>query len=121
MTHPRIRLVRLAALTAASLLAMSTSPAAEPAAAVASRSWNFRVYLNADPIGYHDFMLAPHGELRELTSMAHFQVKILFVSAYHYDHRATDLWRGDCLERLDSSSDDDGKAYSVRARQDSAP
>jgi len=76
-------------------------------------SWNFRVYLNHDLIGYHDFTLTSLGAARELRSAAHFLVKVLFINAYHYDHHAAEIWHGDCLERLESHSDDDGKMLSV--------
>jgi uncharacterized protein DUF6134 len=95
------------------VMAAMAAPAAEP-----EQSWNFRVYLDNDPIGYHNFTLTAHGEVRELKSVAHYQVKILFVTAYAYDHHATEIWRGDCLERLDSDSDDDGKRLSVHARRE---
>jgi hypothetical protein len=93
------------------LAATPVLPAGEPA-----RSWNFRVYLDQDLIGYHDFTLTPQGDTRELKSAAQFAFKILFFTAYHYDHHATEYWRGDCLSRLDSSSDDDGKTLTVHRR-----
>jgi hypothetical protein len=103
---------------AAALLATPVAPAAEPAVGAGAQSWNFRVFLNDDPIGYHNFTLTPRGDTRELQSVAHFQVKILFISAYHYDHQASELWHGDCLRRLDSSSDDNGKHFTVHAAGD---
>jgi hypothetical protein len=84
----------------------------------ATRNWNFRVYLNQDPIGYHNFSLSAHGDTRELESVAHYQVKILFINAYHYDHRASETWSGNCLQHLESSSDDDGTAYAVHGQGD---
>ncbi len=83
-----------------------------------ARSWNFRVFLNQDPIGYHRFSVSQHGDTRELHSVAHYLVKILFISAYHYDHQANESWNGNCLRRLDSTSDDDGTAYTVHASAD---
>jgi hypothetical protein len=102
-----------ALLVCATVAAASQAPAAEP-----ESSYNFRVYLNQDPIGYHKFTLTSQGEARQLLSKAHYVVKLLFVTAYHYDHEATEIWGGDCLTRLDSSSDDDGKAYTVHAHGD---
>ena len=60
--------------------------------------------------------MKPRGDTRELQSTAHFAAKVLFFTAYHYDHQATEDWRGDCLSRLDSRSDDDGKMLAVHAR-----
>jgi hypothetical protein len=113
------RAAALALICAAAVaIRVPPSPAAEAAAAPAADSWNFRVFLNDDPIGYHTFTLTSQGDSRQLTSVAHFQVKILFISAYHYDHQATEAWRGDCLTRLDSNSDDNGRQLSVHARSD---
>jgi Family of unknown function (DUF6134) len=104
---------RLLPIYALLLSAAATAHAAEPA-----RSWNFRVFLDKDPIGFHNFTVTAQGEARELQSDAHFAVKILFINAYHYDHRATEHWRGDCLTQLDSNSDDDGKILAVHALSD---
>jgi hypothetical protein len=125
----RSRIVRLArALSLACAVAggaartpaadLGTVPGSTAPTTGEARSWNFRVYLNQDPIGYHRFALSAHGELRELQSVAHYLVKILFINAYHYDHRARESWSGNCLHRLESSSDDDGTAYSVHAAAD---
>jgi hypothetical protein len=93
------------------------APAA-PVAAEGTRNWNFRVYLNQDPIGYHNFSVVTHGDAHELKSLAHYTVKVLFIKAYHYDHQASESWSGDCLQRLESSSDDDGTAYTVHGHGD---
>jgi hypothetical protein len=87
--------------------------AAEPAS-----SWNFRVFLDQDPIGYHNFSLTPQDDTRRLQSDAHFAVKFLSFNAYHYDHHASEIWHSDCLQQLDSNSDDDGKILAVHARSD---
>jgi hypothetical protein len=92
------------------LCGIASASAAEP-----ERRWNFRVYLDQNLIGYHDFTLTPNGDTRELNSAAHFAAKFLFLTAYHYDHHATEHWHGDCLSRLDSRSDDDGKMLTVHA------
>ena len=116
-----MRRARAASLICAAAVAVAVWPAARAAEAAPSppaRSWNFRVFLNEDPIGYHNFTLTSQGDARELKSVAHYQVKILFISAYHYDHQATETWRGDCLARLDSTSDDNGKQYAVHALDD---
>jgi hypothetical protein len=83
------------------------------------RSWNFRVALDDSPIGYQRFTLTTQGEQKELHSEASFDVKVLFINAYHYRHEATELWQGDCLRSLSSRTDDDGKRLSVGSQRDS--
>lgn len=88
-----------------------------PARAQAGRVWEFRAYLDDTAIGGHRFTLRQDGAEAELVSEARFDVKLLFITAYRYVHRASERWRGNCLISLESKTDDDGKAYSVAARQ----
>ncbi|MEC5388067.1 DUF6134 family protein [Uliginosibacterium sp. H3] len=101
----------LLTLAALSLLPLS-------AAAQSSRSWNFRVALNDEPIGTQRFTLTPQGDQRELRSEASFDVKVLFINAYRYRHEATERWQGDCLRSIASRTDDDGKLISVKSQRE---
>lgn len=80
-----------------------------------TRSWNFRVLLDDRPIGEHRFRLTRAGEARELASDARFDVKLLFISAYRYEHEARERWSGECLETLVARTDDNGERSSVNA------
>ena len=100
----------------AALLASVLLPAA--AASAQSGAWNFRVYLDDKPIGYHRFTLTQQGEERELKSEARFEVKLLFISAYRYAHDATERWRGRCLGGLVARTNDDGERFAVNAVAD---
>lgn len=79
------------------------------------RSWNFKVYLDDKPIGQHQFTLREHDTIRELSSTARFDVKVLFINAYAYTHQATEQWQGDCLRTLTSHTNDNGKSLNVAA------
>ena len=83
-----------------------------------SRSWDFQVFLGDAPIGYHQFTLDEQGERRELRSESRFAVKVLLFTAYRYEHDATELWRGDCLESLTARTNDNGGRPTVDARSD---
>lgn len=76
--------------------------------------WNFRALLDDKPIGTHRFSLSSRGDERQLVSEASFQVRFLGLTAYRYHHKATELWRGDCLDDLSATTDDDGKASQVK-------
>ena len=80
--------------------------------------WRFAVSLDGKPIGEHRFVLQQRAELRELTSEAKFRVRFLFINAYHYEHSARELWRGDCLERLVARTDDNGNETVVSGEQE---
>ncbi len=80
-----------------------------------TRNWNFSVYLDDKPIGYHRFELRQQGERSELRSTARFDVKVLFINAYQYVHDDSESWQGDCLQSMTASTDDNGKQLSVKA------
>ena len=73
------------------ILLMSSMPAL-------AQDWNFDVYLDKSKIGTHTFSLNQN----VLTSRAKFNVKVLFIEAYRYDHTAKEQWKDDCLTNLDA-------------------
>jgi len=89
------------------LLAMALGFSA--AAHASTREWHFDVSLDGRPIGEHRYVLREGTDSRELTSEARFRVRILFIDAYRYEHRAQEWWRGDCLERIDARTDANGE------------
>jgi hypothetical protein len=103
------------------LVAAAAAAALTPALAndLTQREWNFDVSLDGRAIGEHRFTLRERGDLRELTSEARFRVRILFIDAYRYEHRAREQWRGDCLQTLDAHTDANGKPIAVTGQRDS--
>jgi len=93
--------------------AMVAAMAAAPTSFGATREWRFDVSLDGRPIGEHHFVLQESANLREITSDARFKVRILFVDAYRYEHHARERWRGDCLERLDARTVENGQQIQV--------
>lgn len=102
----------LSNLTGAALLLASFHAPAQTGA------WDFRVYLNDSPIGYHRFTLREQGAEREMKIEANFNVKVLFINAYSYVHEATERWRGNCLESLAARTDDNGERLAVDSARD---
>lgn len=90
------------------MAAESTSPADDR-----KLEWNFRVYLDDAPIGFHRFSLSGDDRQRQLVTEAEFQVKFLFITAYRYQHQNKEIWQGECLQRLESRTDANGKLLSV--------
>jgi hypothetical protein len=91
----------------ATLLAVVAMPA------WANQTWDFRVFLDQKEIGTHRFDLVDRDGERELTSEARMAVKLLFVTAYTYDHHDVEHWNGDCVTRLSSTTDDNGEKHRV--------
>jgi hypothetical protein len=84
------------------------------ASASSNREWRFEVLLDDEPIGFHTFRLNDSGATRELRGEARFRVKLLGFTVYDYAHRNLELWRDDCLQRIDASTDANGTGMYVR-------
>lgn len=61
-----------------------------------AKEWAFDVYLDKSKIGQHTFVL----NNQQLTSKANFNVKVLFINAYRYEHQALEEWSEDCLTKI---------------------
>ena len=97
-----------------------TSANGAPPTATTPRAWNFRVFLDEREIGHHHFTLRTDGGARELRSEARFQVRVLGLTVYRYAHDAIERWRGECLQALDSTTDDNGDREKVDWRGEPA-
>ncbi|MBA3696572.1 MAG: hypothetical protein H0W85_07410 [Methylotenera sp.] len=78
-----------------------------------AKEWVFDVYLDKSKIGQHTFTL---NEANQLSSTAKFNVKILFVNAYQYDHKAVETWKGNCLATLASHTVEDKVTTDVKGK-----
>lgn len=65
-----------------------------------AKTWDFDVYLDKQKIGTHRFDY----ENGTLNSLADFNVKLLWMSAYRYQHQATEQWQGECLSKLSAQT-----------------
>lgn len=81
---------------------------------------NFAAFLDGKPIGEHRFVVGGSAEAREVLSDARFNVKLLGLTVYRYRHQAAERWRGDCLDSLSASTDDDGTLSRVRTEPSGA-
>ena len=70
----------------------------------------FTVLLDGRDIGTHSFTL---NEAGQMVSEAKFDVRLLGIPVYRYRHRATERWRGECLESLVARTDDNGEKSAV--------
>jgi hypothetical protein len=104
------------------LLAVTASLAVVPAMPVSAtvgngvRKLSFDVFLDDRAIGYQRFALTPARDGTRIETQAEFEVKFLLITAFAYDHRNSELWRGGCLQAIDSRTDSNGKKYTVSGR-----
>ena len=68
-----------------------------------AKEWAFNVYLDKSKIGTHTFTFDDN----KLVSKAKFNVKVLFIEAYKYDHISKEQWQNDCLSNIDVNTTED--------------
>lgn len=93
-------------------VAVALASFALPARA-AAQEWRFRVFLGEQEVGEHRFQLERRSEGATLRSQARMNVKLLGLNAFSYVHEATERWSGDCLERIESKTDRNGRPYAI--------
>lgn len=106
----------MARLLAAILLALLSIGAAATAGNHGDErasEWNFRVYLDDAEVGFHRFSLVEEGDVQRLRTVADFQVKFLFFTAFRYEHVNAETWSGECLESIESRTFANGKEFAV--------
>lgn len=110
-----VRPVATVSIAAAWLMAVLAAPL-QANGADAARKLSFDVFLDDRAIGYQRFSLTPAGDATRIETQARFEVKLLRITAFAYDHRNTELWRGGCLRSIDAATDSNGKKSAVNGR-----
>ena len=59
-----------------------------------TRTWHFTALLDGKPIGTHDFAVVRQADGVTVDSVAHFKVRVAFITAYVYEHQDHEVWRG---------------------------
>ena len=78
-----------------------------------AREWAFDVYLDKTKIGQHTFQL---NNAQQLVSQAKFNVKVLFINAYQYQHKAVENWQNNCLTALEADTVEDSVNTVVKGK-----
>jgi hypothetical protein len=79
----------------------------------AARRLTFDVFLDERPIGYQRFALLPTREGLRVEIQAAFEVSVLRITAFEYDHNNVEEWRGGCLHSIDARTRSNGTPYRV--------
>ena len=82
------------------------------------KNWNFKVTLDGEEIGFHNFSLIHKDHHQEIYTSARFNVKFLFFNAYSYKHDNVEHWHGQCLNSINAITDDNGDLYNVSGKVD---
>lgn len=81
--------------------------------AAQAQEWAFDVYLDKSKIGTHSFTFNDN----MLVSKAKFNVKVLFIEAYKYDHVSKEQWQNDCLTNIDVNTTEDKVNTKVKGKK----
>ena len=84
------------------------------AGAVTEKNWQFKVFLDDKEIGTHEVTVTPGVNSRQVTVDADFKVKVLFFTAYRYQHHTEETWQGSCLKDINVKTDDNGEQLFIR-------
>lgn len=77
---------------------------------------DYRVLRDGFEIGRHTVLFRHGGgEAMTVETEVRITVSLLFITLYRYRLDATETWRGDRLVGFESTTDDDGDLYTVRA------
>ena len=99
-------------------LCLITAFNAATASSETSNNWQFKVFLDGDEIGFHNFSMINKGEHKEIYSKARFNVKFLFFNAFSYQHDDVEHWRGQCLKSINAFTNDNGEQHKVSGKID---
>lgn len=80
------------------------------------KAWNFDVYLGDKQIGYHRFQATDIDNGLLVRSDAEFRVKVLFITAFNYEHSNSEVWRNGCLQSIDAQTNSNGKQSDILGR-----
>ena len=105
---------------AAALLIAILAAAAHASVGDGVRRLSFDVFLDDRAIGYQRFSLTPTGDGTRIETQAEFEVKLLRITAFAYNHRNTELWRDGCLRAIDARTDSNGRKSTVNGRAQGA-
>lgn len=108
----------LAALALALPLALSA--AAAEAAVPAGGRLDFTVLRDGAEIGRHEMVFTNGGNGLQVDISTDVKVKVLFVTAYRFEHDGHEIWRDGRLVRLWSKTNDDGTAHELNAAAEGA-
>ncbi|MCC5885367.1 MAG: hypothetical protein JJT88_02915 [Gammaproteobacteria bacterium] len=86
----------------------------------AAEERRMQVFLDDREVGLHTFRFDDSDGTLQVRSEAAFQVRVVFVTLFNYEHEANERWRGGCLVGLESKTDENGKRFEVASRSSDA-
>jgi hypothetical protein len=110
-------MIMMKKVLASLVVALAIASTATATNASDERSWEFSVFLDGSQIGHHSFELRDSGDSRQLRSVAEFDVRFLFFTAYRYRHANTEVWANGCLQEIDARTRANSERLTVSGEQ----
>jgi hypothetical protein len=104
-------------LLSCALAAAQPSAGAQPPAAAqpATETLEYAIMRNGEQIGTHRVELRRTGKETSVNLETNVEVKVLFITAYKFQHTATERWLNGRLVALNSATDDNGTQHKLTA------
>ena len=99
----------------AALLAALANTCAASLAADDTQTWRFRVFLDDKELGHHRFDVRATPAGSDVDIRADFEFKLMFITAFLYEHETSESWQGSCLEKVRSTTLQNRKRFAVAA------
>lgn len=77
----------------------------------------FNVYLNDTLIGNHEVSISRKNGTKSVVTEADFEVRFMFVPVYSYNHESREFWKDGCLEKIRTTTNDNGDEYYIKTSQ----
>ena len=107
-----VRVSGISACFAAVLLATNVQ-----AVSAADAVNSYEVLRNGKQIGTHDISFHREGDTLKVVSETRMKVKFLFITAYKYHYRSTEVWSEAGLESVVTKVDDNGEVAETEIRR----
>lgn len=81
-----------------------------------SESLSFAVLRNGDPVGTHTVRFQPQPDGFSVAIDTNVVVKMAMIPVYRFEHHGQEVWRGDQLVGLSSTTNDDGTRHTLKVK-----
>src|SRR5215813_2514491 len=106
----------LRGLVALALGVLGAAPAAAQPVPAEGRL-DYAIMRSGDQVGTHTITFRREGDRVIVDIAVDAQVRVLGITAYRFNQRSSETWRNGRLLSLDSTGNNDGTAFSLRARE----
>ena len=106
----------LRALVALALAVLGAAPAAAQPVPAEGRL-DYAIMRQGDQVGTHTITFRREGDRVIVDIAVDAQVRVLGITAYRFNQRSSETWRDGRLLALDSTGNNDGTAFALRARE----